>query len=105
MDPNQVKVVLDRSGFALMFSRSPIPYDREKGGQFNSFSHKHLGLYGYRKNFLEDFAKIPAGELETLEKLEQLRALENGKRIAVEIVAHGTIGVDTREDLDAIEFG
>ena len=53
----------------------------------------------------EDFAKIPAGALETLEKLEQLRALENGKRIAVEIVAHGTIGVDTREDLDAIEFG
>jgi 3-deoxy-manno-octulosonate cytidylyltransferase (CMP-KDO synthetase) len=105
MDPNQVKVVLDRSGFALMFSRSPIPYDREKGGQFNSFSFKHLGLYGYRKSFLEDFAKIPAGELENLEKLEQLRALENGKRIAVEIVAHGTIGVDTREDLDAIEFG
>jgi len=104
-DPNQVKVVLDRSGFALMFSRSPIPYDREKGGQFNTLSLKHLGLYGYQKSFLEDFAKIPAGDLEDLEKLEQLRALENGKRIAVEIVAHGTIGVDTREDLDAIEFG
>jgi len=104
-DPNQVKVVLDRSGFALMFSRSPIPYDREKGGQFNTLSLKHLGLYGYQKSFLEDFAKISAGDLEDLEKLEQLRALENGKRIAVEIVAHGTIGVDTREDLDAIEFG
>jgi len=104
-DPNQVKVVLDRSGFALMFSRSPIPYDREKGGQFNTLSLKHLGLYGYQKSFLEDFAKISAGDLEDLEKLEQLRALENGKRIAVEIVAYGTIGVDTREDLDAIEFG
>ena len=103
-DPNQVKVVLDRMGFALMFSRSPIPYDREKGGQFNSLSYKHLGLYAYRKDFLEDFTKIPFGDLENLEKLEQLRALENGKRIAVEIIDHGTIGVDTREDLMEIEF-
>jgi len=91
-------------GFALMFSRSPIPYDREKGGQFNSLSYKHLGLYAYRKDFLEDFTKIPSGDLENLEKLEQLRALENGKRIAVEIIDHGTIGVDTREDLMEIEF-
>jgi 3-deoxy-manno-octulosonate cytidylyltransferase (CMP-KDO synthetase) len=91
-------------GFALMFSRSPIPYDREKCGQFNSLSYKHLGLYAYRKDFLEDFTKIPFGDLENLEKLEQLRALENGKRIAVEIIDHGTIGVDTREDLMEIEF-
>ena len=104
-DPNQVKVVLDGNGFALMFSRCPIPYDRENDGQLCSSSYKHLGLYGYRKEFLEEFAHLPLGNLENLEKLEQLRALENGKRISVEIVQNGTVGVDTVEDLAAIHFG
>ena len=104
-DPNQVKVVLDGNGFALMFSRCPIPYDRENDGQLCSSSYKHLGLYGYRKEFLEEFAHLPLGNLENLEKLEQLRALENGKRISVEIVQNGTVGVDTVEDLAAIQFG
>ena len=104
-DPNQVKVVLDGNGFALMFSRCPIPYDRENDGQLCSSSYKHLGLYGYRKEFLEEFAHLPSGSLENLEKLEQLRALENGKRISVEMVQNGTVGVDTVEDLAAIQFG
>ena len=103
-DPNQVKVVLDGNGFALMFSRSPIPYDRENEGHLCSSSSKHLGLYGYRKEFLEEFAHLPLGNLENLEKLEQLRALENGKRISVEMVQNGTVGVDTVEDLAAIQF-
>ncbi len=103
-DPNQVKVVIDRNGFALMFSRSPIPYDRESAGEFNALSHKHLGLYAYRKEFLDDFFNLPAGKLESLEKLEQLRALENGKSIAVEIVGQGTVGVDTEDDLNSILF-
>ena len=103
-DANQVKVVLDREGFALFFSRSPIPYDREKRGRVNSSSLKHLGVYGYRQQFLTDFFNLPNGVLENLEKLEQLRALENGHKISVEIVKEGTIGVDTEEDLALLTF-
>lgn len=103
-DPNQVKVVLDAEGFALFFSRSPIPYDRETGGGFNHSAFKHLGMYGYRQKFLEDFTDLPNGALENLEKLEQLRALENGRRISVEVVEEGTIGVDTEHDLRSLSF-
>ncbi len=103
-DPNQVKVVLDSTGFALFFSRSPIPYDREDGGGLNELSYKHLGMYGYRQNFLQEFINLPIGSLEGLEKLEQLRALEQGSRIAVELVKDGTIGVDTEEDLALLSF-
>lgn len=103
-DPNQVKVVLDQKGFAQFFSRSPIPYNRSKEGGLNPNSFKHLGMYGYRQNFLEDFIKLPEGKLEKVEKLEQLRALENGMRISVEIVTQDTVGVDTVEDLAVLRF-
>lgn len=103
-DPNQVKVVVNGTGFALFFSRSPIPYDRDSRGDLNRSAFKHLGLYGYSRKFLEDFINLPKGNLEEIEKLEQLRALENGKRIAVEIVEQGSIGVDTKEDLARLSF-
>ena len=103
-DPNQVKVVLDAEGFALFFSRSPIPYDRETEGDFHQTAFKHLGMYGYGQKFLEEFIDLPNGALENLEKLEQLRALENGRRISVEIVEEGTIGVDTEHDLRLLSF-
>ena len=102
-DLNQVKVVLDRYGFALFFSRSPIPFNRD-GVVQSQFSLKHLGMYGYQKSFLEEFICLPEGELEKLEKLEQLRALENGKRISVEVVTEGSAGVDTEEDLCMLAF-
>ena len=98
-DPNQVKVVLDQAGFALYFSRSPIPYERDMVGQVNRSCLKHIGMYAYTKEFLLEFSALPVGVLEKLEKLEQLRALENGRRIAVRLVKSGTIGVDTPEDL------
>ncbi len=103
-DPNQVKVVIDRDGFALFFSRSPVPYDRDSQRDIPQAAFKHLGLYGYRRTFLNEFIKLPHGVLEDLEKLEQLRALENGKRISVEVVDQGTIGVDTEEDLALLSF-
>ncbi len=93
-DPNVVKVVTDRDGFALYFSRSPIPHG-PVGGAF-----KHLGLYGYRKDFLSILSKLPEGELEKRERLEQLRVLENGYKIKVLETEWETVGIDTREDLE-----
>ena len=72
------------------------------GGAQNCF--KHLGMYAYKADFLKEFMNLPIGYLEGFEKLEQLRALENGKRISVEIVAHGTHGVDVPEDLASLSF-
>ncbi len=103
-DPNQVKVVLNLSGFALFFSRASIPYDRQHAGVVGQNCYKHLGMYGYRGEFLNEFTSLPPGCLEGLEKLEQLRALENGKHISVEIVKNGTHGVDTPEDLAGLSF-
>jgi len=103
-DINQVKVVLDLGGFALFFSRSPIPFDRDGGVGQIQFSLKHLGMYAYRKSFLEEFIRLPEGKLEKFEKLEQLRALEHGKRISVEVVTEGSTGVDTEEDLSLLAF-
>jgi 3-deoxy-manno-octulosonate cytidylyltransferase (CMP-KDO synthetase) len=87
----------------LFFSRSSIPFNRD-GVVQSQFSLKHLGMYGYQKSFLEEFICLPEGELEKLEKLEQLRALENGKRISVEVVTEGSAGVDTEEDLSLLAF-
>ena len=103
-DSNQVKVVLDNNGFALYFSRSTIPFDRE--GKEPSFdcSFKHLGMYGYTNSFLEKFSSSKQGKLEMIEKLEQLRALEMGYRIAVEIVEFDTIGIDVPSDLKKLYF-
>ncbi len=108
-NPNQVKVVVGRSGEALYFSRSPIPYARDRGGKVDAAwlrdhqVYRHLGLYAYRADFLQEFSRMPAGRLEEIEKLEQLRVLESGHRIAVGITDQPTIGVDTPEDVVAFE--
>ena len=108
-DKNQVKVVLDQEGFALYFSRLPIPGCRDSRG-LDDFSDsgvlplKHLGLYGYTAAFLKKFTQSAQGGLEKLEKLEQLRALEMGESIAVSIVSSGTIGVDVPADLEKLKL-
>ena len=96
VDPNVVKVVVDRNGKALYFSRSPVPYHR--GEAVRSFL-KHLGFYAYRRDFLARFASLPATELEKTEKLEQLRALENGFSIRVAPSPVDSVAVDTAQDL------
>ena len=109
-----VKVVTDARGFALYFSRSPIPYFRLSGdvklddalkadpGLLSGY-RKHSGLYAYRAEFLRQFAKMPPSPLERLESLEQLRALENGFKIRVVAVAHRSIGVDTEQDYERVK--
>ena len=100
-DPNVVKVVVDRQGYALYFSRSLIPHPRRQAQQR---ARQHIGLYAYRKDFLLQFAKLPTGELEHTEALEQLRALENGHRIRViEAEDYSGVSIDTREDLHKAE--
>jgi len=109
-DPNVVKVVFDGQGFALYFSRAPIPWDREAWKIPDAFTHgsvattlhKHIGLYVYRREFLLRFASMRPTHLETIEKLEQLRALENGHKIMVVVSSHESFGVDIPEDLSKI---
>ena len=108
-NPNAVKVVSDRQGFALYFSRAPIPFCRDNwsGGQgelpANADYWRHIGIYAYRVGFLHQFVMWPSGELEACERLEQLRAMENGVRIHV---AQSCVdipgGVDTEDDLNAV---
>lgn len=100
-NPNVVKVVCDSAGDALYFSRSPIPYYREKPAHFSFL--KHLGIYGYRRDFLLKFVTWPAGKLEDFEKLEQLRILERGYKIRVLETQHDSWSVDTAEDLAVVE--
>ena len=95
---NVVKVVVDEAGKALYFSRSPLPYRRDGSDEPLSFL-KHLGFYGYRHSFLKTFTRLAPGKLESLEKLEQLRALEHGYSIRVALSPVETHGVDTLEDL------
>ena len=113
-NPNVVKVTTDAEGFALYFSRSPIPYIRPSAGltleeflQQNPVLlakyRKHSGLYVYRNDFLQKFARMQPSLLERLESLEQLRALENGFRIRVVGVAHRSIGVDTEQDYERVK--
>jgi 3-deoxy-manno-octulosonate cytidylyltransferase (CMP-KDO synthetase) len=105
-----VKVVTDRNGFALFFSRSPLPNFRDKWNDlkdeaFNSgklLCHKHVGLYVYRRDFLLQYARMAPSQLELSEKLEQLRVLENGYRIKVVETAYESIGVDTPGDLEKV---
>jgi 3-deoxy-manno-octulosonate cytidylyltransferase (CMP-KDO synthetase) len=100
-DPNVVKVVTGQTGYAIYFSRSPIPYRRDKeapGGRPAAY-YKHLGLYAYRREFLLSYSSMPIGPLEQAERLEQLRALENGHRIRVVETESESLGVDTPEDL------
>ena len=100
-DPNIVKVVLDAAGHALYFSRSPLPYRRSTPEGLQSY--RHMGIYGYRRDFLEQFVQWPPSMLEQAEQLEQLRALENGARIRVLITAHEAIGLDTPEQVPHLE--
>lgn len=119
-NPNQVKVVIAPSftkasagrpatGRALYFSRSPIPFARERGGAVDDAwvranpCYRHLGLYAYKAALLEKFAALPPGRYEQIEKLEQLRALENGYEIACGLTDDPTIGVDTPEDAAKFE--
>ncbi|WP_233246158.1 3-deoxy-manno-octulosonate cytidylyltransferase [Coraliomargarita sinensis] len=108
-NPNQVKVVRDRAGLALYFSRSPIPFARDQQGQIDvawlseHLVYRHLGLYAYTADFLSAFSSLEPGYLEELEKLEQLRAMEHGYKIHVGITDQPTIGIDTPEDVAAFE--
>ncbi|MDP8222467.1 MAG: 3-deoxy-manno-octulosonate cytidylyltransferase [Candidatus Lernaella stagnicola] len=112
-DPNCVKVVVDENDFALYFSRAPIPFPRDslayRDGRFDRVADtppphmdKHLGLYIYRRDFLLEYATWPPSRLEMIERLEQLRALERGVRIACPLTAHATVSVDTPADLETV---
>ncbi len=100
-DPNCVKVVRDERGGALYFSRSPIPHVRDNSPDFRSGEFlQHIGLYAYRREFLLELAQLPPSPLEQLEKLEQLRVLALGRRIAVGVIRHAGRGVDTPADYE-----
>jgi len=124
--PNVVKVVMNGEGFAMYFSRAPIPFCRdewkirqesrvtsqESGNKYNLTLNsklltpmwfKHIGIYGFRKNTLKAFTSLKESRLEHIERLEQLRALEAGMRIKVKITEHDTFGIDTMEDLRKAE--
>jgi len=108
-NPNQVKVVRDRAGFALYFSRASIPFARDCAGHVDPAwlathaCYRHLGLYAYRGDFLREFSNLAPGTLEQIEKLEQLRAMEHGFRIHVGLTEEATIGIDAAEDVAAFE--
>lgn len=105
-NPNIVKIVFDEDGYALYFSRSPIPFDREKfikGSSDNRFIYKHIGVYGYTAETLKKFVKLPQSRLEKIESLEQLRALERGIKIKVALTEYDSFGIDTPEDLEVAE--
>jgi len=101
-NPKDCKVVMDQEGYALYFSRAAIPFARDdRPGTFPAY--KHLGVYAYRRHFLDRFRELPMGHLEQLEKLEQLRALEYGHRIKVVITPYDSPEVDLPEDIARIE--
>ncbi len=96
-NPNVVKVVKDNNGYAMYFSRSPLPYERNKN-QADTFAH--IGLYVYRREALLTMSKLPQSDLEKAESLEQLRALQNGMKIKTATVNYKPVGIDTREDFE-----
>lgn len=101
-NPKDCKVIFDRDGFALYFSRSPIPGIRpDSGTVFDTY--KHLGIYAYTKRFLDVFRELEEGRLEDIEKLEQLRALEHGYDIKVVVTPYDSLEVDLPEDIPRIE--
>jgi 3-deoxy-manno-octulosonate cytidylyltransferase (CMP-KDO synthetase) len=108
-NPNHVKLVCDGNGHAIYFSRAPIPYFRDSNGAFDREAAVrctvliHLGLYAYRRDFLEAFSRMPPGRLEDIEKLEMLRALERGYRIAVGISNDFLIEIDTLQQAREFE--
>lgn len=120
LNPNVVKTVIDKNGYALYFSRSPIPYFRKEeeghsalnleswfsghpSADKSEYCYKHIGIYAYTKDFLFTYTNLPKSKLEESEKLEQLRALENGYKIKTIETEFDTIGVDTPEDLKKVE--
>ena len=113
LNPNQVKVVVRNDGRALYFSRAAVPFARDRAGAGGAGiddawvagnpCFRHLGLYAYRAELLERFAGLPVGRLEMIERLEQLRVLENGFEIAVGVTMDASIGVDTVEDAGRFE--
>ena len=98
-NPNYVKVITDKNGYALYFSRSVIPYPRKM--DMKNY-YKHVGIYGYKRDFVIEYAKMEPTELEKSESLEQLRALENGYKIKVMETPYKIIGVDTAEELEKV---
>ena len=115
-NPNAVKVVIDQNGFAVYFSRAPIPFLRDAANKHGSLEaalradpalirtfRKHTGLYVYRREYLLKFTRLAASPLEKSESLEQLRALENGARVRVVEVAESSIGVDTPKDFERVK--
>jgi 3-deoxy-manno-octulosonate cytidylyltransferase (CMP-KDO synthetase) len=102
LDPNTVKVVVDHSGFALYFSRSPIPFLRTPDSTLRTpnLSYKHIGIYAFTRQFLQQFVSMPKSRLEEAESLEQLRVLESGYRIKVIVTEYSGFGIDTPEDLE-----
>ncbi len=102
-DPNVVKVVVDKNNFALYFSRAPIPFLAPNAEVDQVNYYKHIGLYGYTKDFLFTYKNLPVSNLEKTEKLEQLRVLSEGYKIKVIETPFETIGVDTLEDLERVK--
>lgn len=102
-DPNVVKVVVDKNNFALYFSRATIPFLAQNSEVKSPAYYKHIGLYGYTKDFLFIYKNLPVSNLEKIECLEQLRVLEEGFRIKVIETKYDTIGVDTPEDLEKVK--
>lgn len=110
-NPNAVKVVTDKNGMVLYFSRAPMPYDRDQfmalqnlaDAQLADIYLRHIGIYAYRAGFIKQYVQWPATQLEQLEKLEQLRVLWHGERIHVELaLEEPAVGVDTAEDLEKV---
>jgi 3-deoxy-manno-octulosonate cytidylyltransferase (CMP-KDO synthetase) len=103
-DPNVVKVVVDKDNFALYFSRAPIPHRAQNSQIQSPVYYKHIGLYGYTKDFLFTYKNLPVSTLEKIERLEQLRVLEEGFRIKVIETKFDTVGVDTPADLEKVKL-
>lgn len=99
-NPNTVKVVFDDDFNALYFSRSVIPFDRDGNGKASYY--RHYGLYIYRKDYLMKLTKLPESRLEKIEKLEQLRVLENGGKIKIVLTNRDSVSIDTQEDLKKV---
>lgn len=103
LNPNVVKVVMDTHGYALYFSRAPIPYPRDEVYKQAIQAHRHIGIYAYRVGFLKQYSQLSVTELEKIESLEQLRVLHHGFKIAVSVTSNAPAsGVDTQEDLDYV---
>lgn len=103
LNPNVIKVVMDASGNAIYFSRSPIPYPRDEANKQDIKAHRHIGIYAYRVGFLKEYAGLSVTQLEQIESLEQLRVLHHGYKIAVTVTDNApATGVDTQADLDHV---